>query len=201
MALWVKICGLTTADAVDAAVHSGADAIGFVFAPSKRRVSPAEARALSAGVPTSIAKVAVMLHPSQAELEEVLAGFTPDVLQTDATDLERLRLPQQLVTMPVYRDVCEPHLLSAAERILFEGAVSGSGTPANWECAANLTRKYAVVLAGGLTIENVSEAVRRVRPFGVDVSSGVEASPGRKDPRKIQEFIRAARNAAHSLGH
>jgi phosphoribosylanthranilate isomerase len=211
--IWVKICGLTTREAVEAAVAAGADAIGFVFAPSKRQVTATQALQLAQGLPRRIPRVAVMLHPTQSQLEEVWAEFRPDVLQTDAEDLETLRIPSGLAVMPVVRNsvrlprgirpVCAP--FGCADlganpdprqnhpRVLFEGPVSGVGSTSDWHSAAELARKTQLVLAGGLNATNVADAIAAVRPFGVDVSSGVEASPGIKDPARIHEFVRRAR--------
>jgi phosphoribosylanthranilate isomerase len=198
MAIWVKICGLTTRAGVDAAVAAGADAIGFVFAPSKRQVSAVQAAQLTAGLPRGVARVAVMLHPSQATLDDVWSAFRPDVLQTDLEDLAMLQLPAGLCVMPVIR-VASPVGRNSLRhpRVLFEGPVSGTGQTADWQAAAQLARTTQLVLAGGLNEMNVASAIAAVRPFGVDVSSGVEASPGNKDPVKIQEFVRRARAAAN----
>jgi phosphoribosylanthranilate isomerase len=193
--VWVKICGLTTRDAVEAAVAAGADAVGFVFAPSKRQVSAEQAAQLARDVPRQIPRVAVMLHPTQSELDEVWSTFRPDVLQTDAEDLVTLRVPAGLTVMPVMRAVGPA--LAGHPRILFEGPVSGTGATADWQAAAQLARTTQLVLAGGLNATNVADAIAAVRPFGVDVSSGVEASPGVKNPTKIHEFVRRARAAAN----
>ena len=190
--LWVKICGLTTTEGVAAAVAAQADAIGFVFAPSKRRVTPERASELARGVPKHVARVAVMLHPTQAELDAVLSGFGPDVLQTDAEDLAQLDIPAALLVTPVVRTATDT---LRAPRILFEGAMSGVGKIADWNAAATMAKRTQLILAGGLDAANVDAAVRAVMPFGVDVSSGVERAPGIKDERKIHEFIRAARAA------
>ncbi|MET0661387.1 MAG: phosphoribosylanthranilate isomerase [Steroidobacteraceae bacterium] len=193
MSLWVKICGLTTVDAVAAAVDAGADAIGFVFAPSKRRVTPEQARTLSASAPRHILRVAVMQHPLQSLLDEVLATFAPDVLQTDVEDLAALNVPKQMNVTPVVRvghAVPDP----LPTRLLFEGPVSGTGEVADWNRAAELARATQLILAGGLNPTNVAAAIARVRPYGVDVSSGVESAPGVKDVEKIREFVRVARS-------
>jgi phosphoribosylanthranilate isomerase len=205
--LWVKICGLTTADAVEAAVAAGADAVGFVFAPSKRQVSTAQATQLAHSAPRRIPRVAVMLHPTQSQLDEVWSGFRPDVLQTDLEDLTTLRMPMGLGVMPVVRNAVrlkpDPQgspvgpALAGHPRILFEGPVSGIGSTSDWHSAAQLARTTQLVLAGGLNATNVADAIATVRPFGVDVSSGVEASPGVKDPARIHEFVRRARAAAN----
>ena len=197
MALWVKICGLTTRDAVEAAVAAGADAVGFVFAPSKRQVTAALATQLAQGVPRRILRVAVMLHPTQSELDEVWSEFRPDVLQTDVGDLQTLRVPMGLGVMPVVRGGggvgLKPDLQPKHSRLLFEGPVSGVGSTSDWRAAAQLARTTQLVLAGGLNATNIADAIAAVRPFGVDVSSGVEASPGIKDPARIHEFVRRAR--------
>lgn len=198
MAIWVKICGLTTGEAVEAAVAAGADAVGFVFAPSKRQVTATRAVELSQSVPRSIPRVAVMLHPTQSQLDEVWSVFRPDVLQTDVDDLETLTVPPGLAVMPVIRNGVrlkpDPHRIHP--RVLFEGPVSGVGSTSDWNSAAQLARTTQLVLAGGLNATNVADAIAAVRPFGVDVSSGVEAAPGIKDPAKIHEFVRRARAAS-----
>lgn len=192
--MWIKICGLSSAEAVAAAVNAGADAIGFVFAPSVRQVSATQAAALVRGVPTRVQRVAVMRHPSQQLVDEVCATFGPDVLQTDWDDLAKLRLPETLQVLPVVRDgdVIE----AAPSRLLYEGRVSGSGATADWAAAQRLASRSQLVLAGGLNAANVATAIATVRPFGVDISSGVERAPGIKDAAKIEAFIHAAREAA-----
>ncbi len=203
MAIWVKICGLTTREAVEAAVAAEADALGFVFAPSQRQITAARATQLAQGAPRRIPRVAVMLHPTQNQLDEVCSVFRPDVLQTDLEDLATLRLPQGLGVLPVVRggvglkpDLQAGRALARHPRILFEGPVSGIGHTSDWHSAAQLARTTQLVLAGGLNATNVADAIAAVRPFGVDVSSGVEASPGVKDPARILEFVRRARAAA-----
>src|SRR5262245_36294451 len=195
MTLWVKICGLTTPEAVAAAVDAGADAIGFVFAPSKRQVTAARACELSASVAGRVSRVAVMLHPTQAALDEVLKVFAPDIVQTDIDDFATVRLPTDVHVMPVVRAA---KVLPAPlpQRLLFEGPVSGTGEVADWQMAAQVARSTQLVLAGGLNPANVAQAIERVRPYGVDVSSGVESAPGVKDVEKIREFVRNARAVA-----
>jgi len=191
--MWVKVCGLTTPDGVAAAVDAGVDAVGFVFAESKRRVTARQAAELARDVPRDILRVAVMLHPSQAELDEVWSQFRPDVLQTDAEDLATLRVPPELKVTPVFRaGRALPATLPA--RLLFEGPVSGTGETTDWSAAAKLAARTQLILAGGLKPTNVAEAIVAARPFGVDVSSGVEARPGVKDPQKIYDFVRIARS-------
>jgi phosphoribosylanthranilate isomerase len=198
-ALWIKICGLRTLEAIDAAAGAGADAVGFVFhGNSPRNVAVDDARALQRAVPAGIERVAVFLHPSQALLDAVLAAIEPDWVQTDASDLAGLRLPAGQRVLPVLRGGAAP-AGSPPPRCLFESSSSGAGERADWTAAARVARMSQLVLAGGLDPSNVGYAVRAVRPFGVDVSSGVESSRGIKDAARIREFIRSARAAEQAL--
>lgn len=196
--MFVKICGLSSAEQVQAAVDAGADAVGFVFADSVRRIDPADAAAISNTVPDTIKKVAVMLHPSNQEWEVVLGAFRPDVLQTDAGDFPGLNVPGNIECWPVFREgnKVTDTLLS---RFVYEGPKSGQGETVDWAQAANVARLGSMILAGGLSASNVGEAIATVRPFGVDVSSAVESAPGEKDPDMIREFISAARAAESEL--
>jgi phosphoribosylanthranilate isomerase len=198
-ALWIKICGLRTLEAIDAAAGAGANAVGFVFhSDSPRNVTVEAARALQRAVPDGIERVAVFLHPSQALLDAVLAALEPDWVQTDASDLAGLRVPTGQRVLPVLRSGAA-HAGPLPPRCLFESSSSGAGERADWSTAARVARASQLVLAGGLDPSNVGDAVRAVRPFGVDVSSGVESSRGVKDAARIREFIRAARAAEQAL--
>ena len=195
MTLWIKICGLTSEADIAAAVGAGADAVGFVFAPSKRQVSTELAKTLSRTIPTHIMRVAVMQHPAQQILEDVWRVVRPDLMQIDWTDLSALCMPAVLAVLPVMRasrEIPEP----PPPRLLLEGPVSGAGSLADWSLAASLARSTDLVLAGGLNPVNIGQAIEQVRPFGVDVSSGVERAPGQKDPALIEQFISNARTAA-----
>ena len=202
--MFVKICGLRTREHVDAAIAAGADAVGFVFAESVRRIDPVAAAEITDSVPDDVRKVAVMLHPSNDEWQDVLAGFQPDVLQTDAEDFAMLDVPASIERWPVYRErnkVADPIILDlkGSATFLYEGAKSGQGETVDWSRAANVATQGNMILAGGLAPDNVAAAIRAVRPWGVDVSSGVESAPGQKDSRRIQEFISAARAAEKEL--
>ncbi|MDJ0814426.1 MAG: phosphoribosylanthranilate isomerase [Woeseiaceae bacterium] len=195
MSVFIKICGLRDATTVDAAVAAGASAIGFVFARSPRQVDVDQAVAAAAGIPATVHKVAVMRHPTAGEWEAVRDGFAPDVLQTDAGDFARLDVPDATVRWPVVREGGDIAARDLEGTFVYEGPSSGAGETVNWEQAAALAEGRRMILAGGLDPGNVGRAISMVRPWGVDVSSGVESAPGRKDVGKIKEFIGAARAA------
>jgi len=193
--MWIKICGMTTAEAVSTALALGVDALGFVFAPSPRQLTPQTAARLALPARGRVRCVAVTRHPSRQEIDDIVSGFSPDLLQSDAGDFATLRLPEDLARLPVVRaGGAVPTPLPG--RILFEGPVSGIGSVSDWRAAASLARRSELVLAGGLDSGNVAAALAAVRPFGVDVSSGVESQPGRKSAAKIATFVRAVRAAA-----
>jgi phosphoribosylanthranilate isomerase len=196
--LFIKICGMTSPAAVDAALACEVDAIGFVFAQSVRQVNTRQANELAAAARHKVACVAVTRHPTRALIAEILRDFRPDILQTDIDDIETLDLPETLSVLPVVRPGPQRACV-LPRRILYEGPVSGSGRTADWDTAAVLALRSELVLAGGLNAVNVGVAVRQVRPFGVDVSSGVEERPGVKSTEKIEQFVAAARMAALEL--
>lgn len=208
--LVVKICGLRSRADFEAAVEAGADFVGFVFAPSRRQVSPDQVRAIvdGFGVTGRPLLVGVFVNPDPAELDAVIELCRLDRVQLSGNEPPELC---RRVRVPVWKTVhlAGPQSREAAARYagLVEflhldayvpGRYGGTGTSPDWALAAELARAYPVVLAGGLTPENVRTAVELVRPAGVDVSSGVEAD-GRKDPAKVRAFVRRAREAAAVL--
>ena len=206
----VKICGLTNELHVQVAVEAGADAVGFVFADSVRRVEPLQAARIASLVPETVKRVAVMLHPSNEEWQAVFRDFVPDVLQTDVADFKNLDVPNSVESWRVYREgnTVPDTVLPGGNRVsgtvfsgtyLYEGARSGSGETVDWSRAAELAKVGNMILAGGLSVGNVAEAISIVRPFGVDVSSAVESAPGEKDSQLIREFIIAAKAAENML--
>ncbi|MGI9264790.1 MAG: phosphoribosylanthranilate isomerase [Gammaproteobacteria bacterium] len=198
MKVLVKICGLTSREAVAAAVEAGADIAGFVFAESPRRLMPEQAVQLAEGLPDDIPRVAVMQHPSVDDAARVLRDFRPSFLQTDWQDFGIVRMSDTTRPLPVLRAgrSAPPKM---PRLVLFEGPASGSGQTVDWEKAATLARQTSMVLAGGLNPDNVGDAIRQVRPYGVDVSSGVESEPGIKDPELIVRFVQAVREAQTTL--
>lgn len=193
--MWIKICGMTTAAAVAAAVEAGVDAIGFVFAESVRQLTPRAAATLARAARARVRCVAVTRHPTQRAVDEIVNTFRPDLLQTDAGDFAALRLPAALEWLPVVR-AAESAPATLPQRLLFEGPVSGSGSVSDWRQAGALARRTQLVLAGGLNSTNVAAAIDAVHPFGVDVSSGVEDRPGVKSPAEIVKFVLAVRSIA-----
>ena len=197
MNTFVKICGLRSAADVKAVIDAGANAVGFVFAESVRRVTPAQAREATMAISSAIRRVAVMRHPSNEECRTVIDEFGPDVVQTDAEDFARLDIPAHIECWPVIREGNET--IEAPDIYLYEGVQSGSGETVDWTRAADIARHGRMILAGGLAEDNVREAIRTVRPWGVDVSSGVESLPGYKDYELIRRFISAVRAAEKEL--
>ena len=195
MTILVKICGMTSMDAIDAAVEAGAGAVGFVFhAPSPRRLTPWQAARLAERLPKGVLAVAVTLHPAQEEVDRVLDEFRPDAWQTDAEDFGRFDLPAGIERWPVLR-AKSAEAAPLARRVLFDASQSGIGRRARWDDAESIARQSELILGGGLDAANVAQAIAAVRPFGVDVSSGVESAPGVKDAARIRAFVQAARAA------
>jgi len=195
---FIKICGITDSRAVEAALAAGADAIGFVFAKSVRQVTPGQAAQLAAPARGRALCVAVTLHPDAAALQQVFEEFRPDVWQSDLEDMRHAVVPAGITVWPVLRAM--PGKLTASlqrpdQPLLFEGPRSGTGEVADWTTARLLASVHRLILAGGLSPANVAEAIAQVKPFGVDVSSGVEEAPGRKSPALIESFVTTARAA------
>jgi phosphoribosylanthranilate isomerase len=193
MSVFVKICGLRDAECIAAAIDAGANAIGFVFADSVRKISAQDARDLALDIPAGVEKVAVMQHPSNEEWQAVCETFEPDVLQTDIQDLQHLSVPRHVSTWPVIREGSAAANDNLPETFVYEGMASGSGETVDWTLAANMSERGRMILAGGLRPANVAAAIRATQAWGVDVSSGVESSRGRKDAELIRSFIGAVR--------
>lgn len=193
MNVFTKICGLRDAESVAAAVEAGADALGFVFAESVRNVSPEQAAAISQNIPAHIKRVAVMRHPANAEWRAVLDEFAPDVLQTDVDDFDELDVPPNILSWPVIRQGSSAAAGELPDVFIYEGKNSGAGEAVNWSQAAAMADRGRMILAGGLAADNVAVAIQTARPWGVDVSSGVESRPGHKDVELIRQFIGAVR--------
>lgn len=181
-------------EAAETCVDAGVDAIGFVFSESPRQVSALEAAAISSVIPENVARVAVFRRPGPDEIERSLAVFRPDIIQADH---ECLPDRSDVNLLPVYRESLDTN--PDQRRFLYEGPVSGIGQTVDLSRAAGVARLGEMILAGGLRPDNVGRAIARVRPFGVDVSSGVESEPGVKNLALIRSFVSAARAAEERL--
>lgn len=195
MSVFVKICGLRSQADVKAAVEAGADAVGFVFAESVRRVTPEEAAKAAEAAPDGVRRVAVMRRATLEDWRRVLVEFVPDILQTDIEDFVDLDVPDSVERWPVIREGHHALDKGLPGTFLYEGTESGTGETVNWQDAAAIATRGRMVLAGGLSPDNVADAIAEVSPWGVDVSSGVESEPGKKDPELIKRFIDTARAA------
>lgn len=193
MSVFVKVCGITDLRSAQAAVEAGVDAIGFVFADSVRRITPERARAISAELPGDVLRVAVFRRPSGSDIEEVIAGFQPDLIQADQGSTGRVDGP----VLPVYRE--GENAIPLGGRFLYEAAMSGVGMSVDLGRAGAIARQGEMVLAGGLRPDSVAGVIGKVKPFGVDVSSGVETTPGVKDRSLIRAFVTAVRAAEERL--
>lgn len=196
MSTFVKICGMTDGHGIAAAVEAGVDALGFVFYDrSPRNLQPHEAAKLAAAVPASVRRVAVMLHPDPGLWLQVQRVLHPDILQTDDEDFAGLQVEEGIEKWPVLREGATMSLARLPDTFVYEGRQSGKGVTVDWERAAEIAQHGRMILAGGLDATTVAAAIRRVRPYGVDVSSAVESAPGKKDAGRIRAFVAAARAA------
>jgi phosphoribosylanthranilate isomerase len=217
MPLLVKICGLKTPETLDVALEAGADMVGFVFfAPSPRNLGYAAARVLGERVKSRAGKVALTVNASDDMLAEIVDTLRPDMLQLHGTETpERVVAVRTRFGLPVMkalpiedRTSLSPIRLYAkvADRIIFDARPpreatrpGGLGKPFDWRLLQDIDAEVPFVLSGGLDVGNVSDALSITRAPGVDVSSGVERTPGEKDADKIRAFVRAARNADTAL--
>jgi phosphoribosylanthranilate isomerase len=217
MSVIVKICGLSTPEALDVALEAGADMVGFVFfAPSPRHVTFERAHALASRVLERAQKVALTVDADDALLDAVVEALQPDMLQLHGTESPaRVETVRRMFGLPVMKalPIAAKNDLDGivryagiADRLLFDARApreatrpGGLGRPFDWHLLENLDPGVPFMLSGGLDADNVGEALRITRAPGVDVSSGVERAPGEKDPDKIRAFVRAARVAAASV--
>ena len=213
MALWIKICGLKTPEALDVALESGADLVGFVFfGPSPRHVDLPTARTLGARVNGRAGKVALTVDANDETLSAIVAALKPDMLQLHGSEPpERVAVVRSRFGLPVMKalpiaergDLSPVRLYAkVADRLIFDARPpqdatrpGGLGKPFDWTLLKGVNPGIPFMLSGGLDASNVAEAIAITGAPGVDVSSGVERSPGVKDPDKIRAFIRAARAA------
>ena len=185
----VKICGLSTKEAVKTAVSAGADYIGFVFAPSKRQVTLDQATELAKLIPADVQKVGVFVSPSREELLDAIEKVGLDLVQIHGQVADDLfeNLPcASIQAMQVDGNGHVPN--SQADYLLFDAPVAGSGQTFDWGQLDTTELSQSFFIAGGLNEANVEEAIQHFTPYAVDVSSGVESN-GQKDHEKIRRFI------------
>ena len=201
---WIKFCGCTSLGDVTLAAQAGADAFGMIFAPSPRRISFESAAEIARRVPPAIAPVAVFVNPARSDVDAVRELFPNALLQFSGDETpEFVRLYGERAIKAIHIDD-RTTLASGALRtlsgglVLFDarqdGMAGGTGRTFDWNQIVPIAATRRVVIAGGLTPENVAECVRRAHPFGVDVRTGIE-SGGRKDPAKMRAFVEAVRGA------
>lgn len=202
MAVWVKICGITRLEDALAAVEAGADALGFVFAPSPRRITPEAAREITLRLPAGITTVGVFVDAAVEEVRRTLESSGVSTAQLHGSEPPEYVRSLAVDAIKALRVACEDDVVAAdlygeGTAILLDSAsrrgMGGSGETFPWRLAKGLAARRRVILAGGLSPSNVAEALRAVSPWGVDVSSGVECAPGIKDPDAVRRFVRTAR--------
>ncbi len=204
MSVKVKICGITSVADALAAAEAGADALGFMFyPPSPRYLSNAAAREIIRELPPFIARVGVFVDPTEEQVRQAIAETGIDTLQFHGNETPEFCRRFGLKTLKAFRvrdaESLRETVPFTTEAWLLDsyvaGQLGGTGARFNWDLATEAALRHCVILAGGLTPENAAEAVRKVRPYGLDVSSGVESAPGRKDAAKVRAFIAAAKGA------
>jgi phosphoribosylanthranilate isomerase len=205
----IKICGITVLKDALAAINAGADMLGFNFYPkSPRYLAPQVCREITSVVRKDfpqitlvgvfvnapVAEIRSILETAQLHLAQLHGDETPEMLaELGPLAFKAIRLPSSVSVPPAFiRDSVKESVFILVDAAV-KGMYGGSGVVADWSAAAQLARRIPLLLAGGLTPENVSAALEQVHPWGVDVASGVEASPGVKDPAKMRRFVEAVR--------
>ena len=204
MSARVKICGITRAADATAAVDAGADALGFMFyEASPRHLTREQAARIIHTLPPFVARVGVFVNPTVDEVRATIAETGIDTLQFHGEESPEFCRQFGLRVIKAFRvrdaeSILHTEAYSTEAWLLdsyVAGQLGGTGARFNWDLATDAARRHrSVILAGGLTPGNVAEAVRKVRPYGLDVSSGVESAPGKKDPAKVRAFIAAAKS-------
>jgi len=200
--VFVKICGITSEDDALLAVAMGADAVGFVFAPSPRQVPVQQVYDITRRLPPEILTVGVFRDEHPRRVVEIVhrAGVKGAQLHGNESPEVVAQIAKSVRFLVKAYPAGSPQIATAAnlatDTILVDGPTPGSGHLYDWSLVGEVPEGVRLILAGGLTPENVTDAVQTVTPWGVDVSTGVEAAPGKKDPLKVKRFIERARAAA-----
>jgi phosphoribosylanthranilate isomerase len=199
--VFVKICGTTSEEDALLAVAMGADALGFIFAPSPRQIAPAVARDIVRRLPPEIITIGVFRNELPARVVEIVNGSGLKGAQLhgrespDDTKWVRRRVPMVIKAFAAGDRAITGAKEYGADVVMVDSPSPGSGQVFDWRLAEGVPDGVRFLLAGGLNADNVGEAIARVRPWGVDVATGVEASPGKKDPVRLRAFIAAAHDA------
>lgn len=200
--MFVKICGITSEEDALLAVAMGATAVGFVFAPSPRQLQPVQAYDIVRRLPPDVLTVGVFRDEAPQRVVDIVHQVGLKAAQLHGresvadTAYVRERVRWVIKAFPAGSPALERVHEYAADAVLIDSATPGSGQVFDWALIEGAPLGRRVILAGGLTPDNVAEAIDLVRPWGVDVSSGVESSPGRKDARKVRDFVANAQAAA-----
>jgi phosphoribosylanthranilate isomerase len=197
----IKVCGNTEPQGVRTAVELGVDLLGFIFTRSRRRVTVEQARALIAEVPESIVRVGVFIDEPTEQVAAVARACSLSAIQLyrEPTPEDRALGLQLLPALRLRPGEDGAARLQPGDHPLLDtfvpDAIGGTGKTWDWSLAETLARRYPVLVSGGLNAANVAAAIERLKPWGVDVSSGVERSPGIKDPARLRTFVAAVRAA------
>ena len=198
--MFVKICGVTNQEDALLATALGADAVGFIFAPSNRQVATPIVRDIVRQLPPEVMTVGVFRDQSRERVVEVVNTIGLRAAQLHGNESPETcrwiadRVPITIRALPAGSPDLRRIDDFGADLLLLDSPVPGSGTVFDWSLAEGAPSNRPMLLAGGLDPENVARAIAKVRPFGVDVASGVEAESGRKDPRLLRAFLKAARS-------
>ena len=199
----VKICGITNAEDAVAAVEWGADAVGFIFAPSPRQITYEQAATIAAQLPPFVCKIGVFVDASLAQIREAMEAAALDVVQLHGAEspelcqalfprvIKSFRVKDQSVLEDALRYKASAYLLDTYD-VALKG---GTGRTFDWGIARMAAGFGRIILSGGLNPDNVRQAIEEVEPYAVDTSSGVESRPGKKDDYKLRAFIEAAKQA------
>lgn len=207
--LKIKICGLTRQEDAIAASTLGADILGFNFVPgSKRYLNPYSAREIIKSLPPFISKVGIFANEDPEVINELTGFLGLDAVQLHGDEDDRYCVDIKAPVIKALRVGSSEDLLGQSSYhvsaflldAMVEGELGGTGKTFDWRVAVEFAQNNRIFVAGGLTPENVGEAVRILEPYGVDTASGVESEPGVKDHKLIEEFIKAARSAAAGNG-
>ncbi|HET9691159.1 MAG TPA: phosphoribosylanthranilate isomerase [Acidimicrobiales bacterium] len=203
--MWVKICGTTSEDDALLAVAMGADAVGFIFAPSKRQVAPSHVADIVKRLPPEVVTVGVFRDESPSRVAQIVlhAGLQGAQLHGHESPADTARVHERVRFLIKAFPAGDQRVRRAgewgADAVMLDAPSAGSGQVFDWALTGELPSHQRLVIAGGLTPANVAAAIDATAPWGVDVATGVERSPGQKDPVKLREFIAAAKAAGSRL--